>query len=394
MDNTIKITDNNNKHIPNERLININNVINENDSDFNILYDYDNKYIKNLMEKKDIRDIIPKKYMDIGKVLNKLNSKLLYVKSGSTGHTFKGVNISGGNKSEYAVKIVPYPKKLHYGDMHDSKRPENAEILLIKLLSQFVIKKQNPHIILPLLTFNTSIIPFLNLNKIINITDKNFLKFLERNEKGEYYNNASVLISEWADAGDLLDYFRKKYKTITLEKWTIIFFQLLSVLAVIHNKFPDFKHNDMKANNILVTTNNINKKWYLYNINHQKYYIPIINIQIQLWDFDFSCIKNIIENSKVNTKWANASNITSKRNRYYDIHYFFNSLIKKGFCPEIMTDPDVPIEIKDFINRVVPDNYKTGKDISERGRLLIDTEYTTPDILLKTDPLFDKYRKN
>ena len=93
------------------------------------------------------------------------------------------------------------------------------------------------------------------------------------------------------------------------------------------NKFPDFKHNDMKANNILVTTNNINKKWYLYNINHQKYYIPIINIQIQLWDFDFSCIKNIIENSKVNTKWANASNITSKRNRYYDIHYFFNSLI-------------------------------------------------------------------
>ena len=59
-----------------------------------------------------------------------------------------------------------------------------------------------------------------------------------------------------------------------------------------------------------------------------------------------------------------------------------------------MTDPDVPIEIKDFINRVVPDNYKTGEDISERGRLLIDTEYTTPDILLKTDPLFDKYRNN
>ncbi len=60
---------------------------------------------------------------------------MLYIKSGSTGHTFKGVQCN--SNPPYAVKIVAYPKRLHYGDMYDPKRPENTEILMIKLLSQF-----------------------------------------------------------------------------------------------------------------------------------------------------------------------------------------------------------------------------------------------------------------
>ena len=63
----------------------------------------------------------------------------------------------------YAVKVVAYPKKEKYGDINDIRRPENAELLMIKVLSYFVVNKQTPHIILPIGTFNTSIKPFLSL---------------------------------------------------------------------------------------------------------------------------------------------------------------------------------------------------------------------------------------
>ena len=34
------------------------------------------------------------------------------------------------------------------------------------------------------------------------------------------------------------------------------------------------------------------------------------------------------------------------QNRYYDIHYFFNTLIKKGFFPELLTDPQYLTKLK------------------------------------------------
>jgi hypothetical protein len=48
----------------------------------------DNNIISN---SEDIRDWMPKKYIDFVKPLKILGGKLLYIKSGSTGHTFKGV---------------------------------------------------------------------------------------------------------------------------------------------------------------------------------------------------------------------------------------------------------------------------------------------------------------
>ena len=72
----------------------------------------------------DIRELIPKKYLDFSKAIKDLGGKLLYIKSGSTGHTFKGVYPPPNkeNKPNYAVKIVAYPRKENYGDMFNVKR--------------------------------------------------------------------------------------------------------------------------------------------------------------------------------------------------------------------------------------------------------------------------------
>ena len=345
----------------------------------------------------DIRELLPKKYIDFSKAVAELGGKLLYIKSGSTGHTFKGVHPPPNNehRDPYAVKIVAYPKKENYGDMYNIKRPENTELLMIRLLSYFVINKQTPHIVLPITTFNTSIKPFLSLTKNNVVNNKKFEQFVEKYEKGEYYQNVSILVSEWANGGDLLDYLRKKYKELTVREWRIIFFQILSVLAIIHTKYPGFRHNDMKANNLLIHNIDINSgtQKYLYKINNMTYIVPNIGFQIKLWDFDFACIPGIVDNSKVDAEWTDKINICPEQNRYYDIHYFFNTLTRKGFLPELLTDSAVPDKVKEFINRIIPEKYQTGKLVSERGRILAKDEYLIPDEILKNDPFFKVMRK-
>lgn len=382
----------------NERINNIENMLN--DTTVESIIDYKTNEVSNInnyLKSDDIRELLPKKYVEFNLVINKLGGKLLYIKSGSTGHTFKGVHSSEDHaKSPYAVKIVAYPKKENYGDMYNVRRPENAEILMIRLLSQFVIKKQTPHIILPITTFNTSIKPFLNLTKNDIVNNKRYDLFLKRNEKGEYYQNVSVLISEWANSGDLLDFIKKNYKTFKVKHWRAIFYQILSVLAIIQAKYPSFRHNDLKANNILVNEIAISPtdEKYYYKINGQIYHVPNIGFQIKLWDFDFACIPGIVNNSKVDAEWTDKINIKPVKNRYYDIHYFFNTFTKKGFFPEFWTDSCIPERVRAFVNRIVPTKYKEGPFVTDRGRLLANDEYLLPDEILKNDSFFNNWRIN
>jgi serine/threonine protein kinase len=385
-----------NYNLISERLENINILLKDKTIDSIIDTKIKNNNDKN---QEDIRNLLPKKYMDFGKAIAELGGKLLYIKSGSTGHTFKGIyppldNGTPDPRKSYAVKIVAYPKKENYGDMYNVKRPENTELMMIKLLSDFVKKKESPHIVLPISTFNTSIKPFLNLTKNNFVESKKFEQFIERYEKGEYYQNVSVLISEWASGGDLLDYLRKNYKTFKIKHWQTLFFQILSVLAVITTKYPGFRHNDLKTNNLLVDINDMSARKYKYELNGQNYIVPNIGFQIKLWDFDFACIPNIINNSKVEADWTTKININPQQNRYYDIHYFFNTLTRKGFFPEFWTEKEIPDKAKEFVRRVVPEKYASGKNVTEKGRILNNDEYLTADEILKNDIFFKAMREN
>jgi serine/threonine protein kinase len=348
----------------------------------------------NTKQEKDIRNVLDKKILDFGDVINQIGGKLVYVKSGTTGHTFRGFNPNEPSEPNFAVKIVAYPKRENYGDLNDIRRPENAELMMLKVLSYFVINNQTPHLVLPIGTFNTSIRPFLSLGKNGIVDNKKYGQFIKRHKKGDLHNEVSVLISEWADGGDLLEYIRDKYKTITLREWRVILFQIISALAVIQAKYPGFRHNDLKANNILIQnieSRNKNNK-FKYKINNQVYILPNIGVQIKLWDFDFACIDGVVDNTKVNAEWTDKINVNSSTNRYYDIHYFLNTFVRKGFFPEFWDAPEISKQVKDFVKRIVPDKYTTGPNIAERGRLLVNDEFITPDQILKNDPFFDRLR--
>ena len=342
---------------------------------------------------KDTRSMLHKTNMDIYRVINRIGGKLKYIKSGTTGHTFKGIINSNGKEINYAVKVVAYPKKEKYGSIYDVDRPENAEIMMIRCLSYFVVKRQTPNIVLPISTFNTSIKPFVNLieDKIVDKDNKKYNEFVERYKKGAYYDTVSILISEWANKGDLLDFFRKHYRIITELQWKTFFFQLISVLAVIQCKYPGFRHNDLKANNILVQEISKEKNFH-FTISGHEYMVPNIGYQVKIWDFDFACIPGTVNNAKVDAVWTSKINVESVSNRYYDLHYFFNTLIMRGFFPEMMTKSCIPDEAKEFINRIVPIKYRSGPNISEKGRILINYEHTIPNDVLTHDPYFEEFR--
>ncbi len=337
----------------------------------------------------DTKTVLGKKNLDFYNIINRLNSKLVYIKSGAYGHTFKGI-VTNDNDEEimsYAVKMVAYPKKNGYGSITNITRPENSEICMLKLLSYFVIRSQTPHLILPIVTFNTSIKPFLTLQEedVVSQDNVKYAEFITNYNEEMYYETVSIVLSEWANRGDLSMFLKKHYQKLKLIHWQCIFFQIISTLAIIQTKYPTFRHNDFKANNILISKVDACNKLLIYKVSNKEYILPAIGYNIYLWDFDFACIPGIVDNSKVYQEWTNKINIKPIKNRYYDVHYFFCTLIYKGFLPELIEDPIVPKEVKKFIHWIVPPEYRPGhlsNKVNKRCRLQVDDELYKPiDIL-------------
>jgi len=375
---------------------------------------------------KDINCIIPRQVMDLKEMVSNMDLKLFYINSGSTGHTFQamilkrdemgeivknndGYNIFD-NKMSFAFKVIAYPK-LHYGIADNMDRPENVELRIIKLLSAMVLGGETPHLIIPVSVFKTSITPFLNTTTIfIDVNAKKnelYKEFIENYKNGKLEDHVSVLVSEWAEAGDLMNYIYDNYKKMSENVWKVILFQVIYTLARIHLRYPQFRHNDLKSNNVLlqkiqfVDSNSSHENKFLYAYRESKsakirytFQVPNIGLQAKIWDYDFSCIGDLIKNSKVESAWARDEvKITSEKNQYYDLHYFINTISDREIYREF--DKYVPLVIRNFISRIVPEKYHINTktpNLTKNGRLAIFDEYTTPAIIIKTDPLFEDFR--
>jgi hypothetical protein len=345
-------------------------------------------------ECKDAKCILRKRVKSFGAIISKIGGTFEYIKSGTTGHTLKGTVPEEG--FSYAIKIVAYPKKSHYKHPNDIERPENAELLMLKLLSQLVVNRKTPHIILPIGTFNTDLSEVIAITRDKIIDSERYKQFIERYEKSEFYPQASVLLSEWAEYGDLLDYIRSNYQTMKLLDWQVIFFQFLQGLATIQQEHPAFRHNDAKANNLLCRSIPVNDKqrYHTYKgVGRYSYLVPNIGVQLGLWDFDFACIPGEVNNTKVTSGGTDRINVKPVRHQYYDVHFFFNTLGCTPFFPKLFTSRSVPDDVKEFVDRVVPQRYRGDKRyVTDGGRIKTDEEVWTPLKLLETDPFFKDFR--
>ena len=351
--------------------------------------------ISNLLQNNipSIRDYNPNDrfvLIEFEKIIKDLDAKIIYIKSGATGHTFR-IEV---DKMFYAVKVSAYPKRKWYGSPYDENRPENAEIKMIKLLSDLVYEKGTPHILLPIAVFSSPVDSFAKFKS--QIDNKGFNKFIKLYEENQLYSEACVLISEWARSGDLLEFIRENFKVMKLIYWQVIFFQLFFTLAVIHERYPSFRHNDLKANNILIQKVSglglSSKTLSSYSLGNTYYRLPNLGFSIQLCDFDFASIPGVVDNDKVRNEAFKKVNILPEQNRYCDIHFFCISLIH--FVPDFMERHEIPYQVKDFIYEILPSKYRYGSPKVDKKtyRILSKTEFTTPQRVIEDNSFFKLFR--
>lgn len=337
--------------------------------------------ILELMKKKNI-EFTKYENFDFCKFLQNMKSTLEYIKSGSTGHTFKGII---KKKIFYAIKIIPYPKRERYGNIDNDNRPENVEVSIQQILSEINNNKDN--IVLQYGVFHTNIEQFIKLN--IN-DNKEYLKFKENYHKNIYHDKVLVIISEWADGGDLLDFIRKYKNDINHKQWKVIFFQIIYILAFIQNSYPTFRHNDLKPNNVLIKNNFSKKKYIIYKLDNYEFKVPNIGIELKICDFDFSTIDGVIENVKMKSKYVKKAKISSQQNRYYDLHFFFNFLINKSVCNDLINSNYSSPEIIQFLNDILPTKLRKSYD-NNKCRLIYDIEYKIPYDILINHTFFNEF---
>jgi hypothetical protein len=302
------------------------------------------------------------------------------------------------NKQNLCLKLSVFRKDdpVCYKGRKSITHPENVEIIMMKFLSQLVINKQTPHIILPLACLHSTIKPCIeHLRSSPSLPDnhRRHAEFLRKYDDNMLHDKTLVIIYEWCDKKDLYRHLFKnnKYERLSIIEWKVLFFQILHTLAIIQTHYPKFRHNNLKPGSILLSSDNSQVSIYKYILQDKTYFVPNIGLSIKLSNFDFSCIPNIIENDKVNAKWTKEINISKCKNQYSDVHYFFNTLIH--FLPNFKNHVDQ--EINDFIDRVVPSKYRTGgRYVNSRHRILFNIKHTTPLDIIIQDSLFDEFRES
>tara|TARA_Y100001933_G_C18996795_1_gene562799 strand:+ start:536 stop:2518 length:1983 start_codon:yes stop_codon:yes gene_type:complete len=346
-------------------------------------------------------------------ILNTVNKngflRYLTDELGVFGHPFLACNTPACDDKRVGIKIMPFESdirertirehmdkmRIHDRDAaitnlleNDEERPESIEVNIIYLFSNFVLNSLTPHIMLPIMAFNckvTDLVKNYNLSPLKRAYDG-----------GRIYNLANVLISEWATGGNLKSFIKRnqaKWYSNPGLIYNVMFFQLIYTMSVIHKKYPGYRHNDMKVDNVLVTENipspdgTIRTGNFLYKFNNNYYLVPNIGFQIKLWDFDYSSIDNSKNDSQFDLHGHKVDGmeeygIRYERNQYYDIHCFFNYLRMY-----VLNDRYTTAATSKFLNYVIPRNYQGYEKYSPVrlywGRVVDQVEYLTSNQILE-----------
>lgn len=262
--------------------------------------------------------------------------------------------------NNFSIKIILY-------DI-DGNSYENGEIDILLILSKLVVDNNTPHIIIPLIYGYT----FININNIYKLSYSKLKDIYNKYLDNRIDNKALIVISEWCKYTDLRQFI--KNRNIENDEWCIILFKIIFTLAIINEKYPGFRHNDLSFKNILVGKN-ITQGSSIYYYNNTYYKIPNTDYQIYLWDFEYSNIIDILDNIDIYPEMIQKYGIRKNSNQYYDLHFLLNSTY---------FNIKPPIYVRDFIEQIIPkDHLAISSEILTDYRLLPDIEYTTPQKVLK-----------
>jgi len=230
-------------------------------------------------------------------------------------------------------------------------------ILMFIILSKLVLEGKTNNILVPIFNIDVS----LDLIKPLIRKHESYQYYKTLIENNKNIDLFSIQIKENFFESDIL----KNYIMENKISYKSLLFQLIHTLYVIKREYPDFNHNFLSLENILVYLNVDN------NFKKYKYQEKIFNLEddfiIKIFNFRKASSKNILN-----------ENINSKEN---DLLFFINELAQlKEFNPDS--------ETKEFIEFI-----KSEKN-QNLGNLLNNKYFKSLEILKEKKNSKQKYMKN
>lgn len=232
------------------------------------------------------------------------------------------------------LEIGIYDKKGY--SINDMNREELINIAMLYMMSELYSVDKMRHIVLPIMMFD---IKKKELDKLAPSIKK------EIDEKDEYVDMFVLVTEHYFKMETLESYLKKNGKKMDLQKWKVLFFQLLFTLAKITERFNMFRHNKLDLKSIRIYERKETSKHDEYKIGGMTFSVPNAGFDIKIADFD-----NAVTSDYSKIKRNNLYN----DNPYYDIHYFFNSIYI------YLNENNIAIsQVDDFINDMVPKQYRS-----------------------------------
>ena len=213
--------------------------------------------------------------------------------------------------------IEKFMKKKKYGDLEGAKREKDQDSILVsekfsKVTAILFDKNITPHFI-----------------RVFEEQDvKNFASKIPGLEKRldnlttyqRIYNHVAFMELFDTDLTRLLT-----HKILTENEIKIVIFQILYTIAATQHALPNFRHNDLSTNNVLIK-NDHKKTITRYDVDGTSFYTTT-KYKVAVTDYDFVHIPaiKILNNRRVlsgNYKVHDDTNVS------YDVHLFIKSVIK------------------------------------------------------------------
>lgn len=304
------------------------------------------------------------------------------------------------------ISILPFDARDKLNDKYECQSITSTENLLDLLMKHpgdadkpvRLIKEEKGSILIAKFSSNSSRKDAID-DELENLRIlSNFSPFIANLKWGETCTKGSVICTEYIQPYLKIHNLRQLVSSHNDIKWRETLFQTIFTLLNLQKKFPGFRHNDFKADNILVTQ--IEPKLFTFLLSKdvskdiKRYWKFRSDINIKIIDFELACTP---EASKLKSRCILSSSetfhtmfgLSKTRCDIFDIHLLlFDALTSaKGKLLE---------DLKLFIFSFFSKEYFDPKHLTVQRRLKIEDQIhlQDPNMLVKmlAHPYFFHFR--
>ena len=195
---------------------------------------------------------------------------------------------------------------------------------------------------------------WLKKTKYLFVNDTN-----NTNYGNQLYTTVNVIFLEKGDQ-DLMSYLLASKNLCFIELLEILF-AICYTLSIIQHKIPNFRHNDLKPNNLVILKNNKSKNSYTeYKVVDKTFLLKNRGYTVKLIDFDLACADSFQNQKIASFQSTNYKKIgySPETNPVFDIHFFMTTLYK-------LLSKNISSEIKKFNNLIYNKNNPSLRLIPE-----------------------------